>query len=319
MLSSNFLENVKRIQIEPVLEMGLQTTSYLHEEQCIMKIRGVGKIHKILHNLRATEIAFQRRVWQRWHNPTRHTTPVFLMGCGRSGTTMLLFHLGRYWQVEPYNENNPAVFEKWRLRDLAVIKELIAQSYAPIVLIKPILNTYQTRVLLSMFPDAKVLFVFRHYDDVINSFRKKFGTRQLENVADWINNDFAEFSATPPPSETKHAITSRWKPSLSPESGVALYWLFQNRLYFDLQLDRDERVYLVQYKTLVSKPEQEFKEICNFLELPFEPRIIDGIFATSIKRDAPPQIEPDIRAACEEIWQRLCSRKQIGVTYPAPV
>ena len=252
----------------------------------------------------------RKRIWQRWHNPTGCTAPVFLVGCGRSGTTMLIFHLNRLWEIDLYNEDHPAAFQNWRLRDLTVIEELINHSYASMILFKPILDTYRTHVLLSRFPKAKTIFAFRHYDDVVNSSLKKFGTaNRINHVRSWIEEDFSEFSAVPPPEETKSFIRSRWKPSLTPESGAALYWLFQNRLFFDLHLDKEVRVKLVSYESLVRNPEREFKSLCQFLELPCKPTVAQGVFASSIGRDQPSEIDSVIRADCEKLWQLLCKHK----------
>ncbi len=225
---------------------------------------------------------------------------------------MIVHHLSRSWRTELYNEDNPAAFELWRLRDLSIIEELIDRSQAQWVLFKPILDTYQTQILLSRFPNAKFIFVFRHYDDVINSSLKRFGRQnRIRNVNNWINNDFGEFRKVPPPEKTKALIRSLWKPSLNQEAGGALYWLFQNRLFYDLDLDQNERVKLVRYESVVSNPDGEFKSLCQFLNLEFEPQITNGIFSSSIKRSDPPEVDPEIRAACEELWLDLC--RQVGV------
>jgi hypothetical protein len=271
------------------------------------KIATMDKLRHRWYGLRVAETELRRQLWQRWQNPARETLPVFLVGCGRSGTSMIVRYLGKSWWLEFYNEDNPAAFERWRLRDLSAIEALIDRSYAHVTLFKPILDTYQTPILLARFPTAKAIFAFRHYDDVINSSIKRFGiANRLKHVRAWIEEDFNEFAAVPPPEETKIFIREKWKPSLSPESGAALYWLFQNRLYFDLGLYQSKRVKLVQYESIVSRPAEEFKSLCGFLGIPFEPQLAAGIFSSSIGRNSPPTIDPEIRAACEELWQRLC-------------
>lgn len=278
----------------------------------ISRVRGMGRIRRAVNDLRTTETELRRRLWQRWHSSEGKSRPVFLIGCGRSGTSMIVRHLSRPWRTELYNEDNPAAFERWRLRDLSIVEELIARSQAQLVLFKPILDTYQTQVLLSRFPNAKFIFVFRHYDDVINSSLKRFGHQnRIRHVNNWINDDFGEFRKVPPPEKTKALIRSLWKPSLNQEAGGALYWLFQNRLFYDLELDQNERVKLVRYESVVSNPDEEFKSLCRFLNLEFEPQITDGIFLSSIKRSAPPEFDPEIRAACEGLWLDLC--RQVGV------
>jgi hypothetical protein len=264
----------------------------------LRKLPRMGKIRGTLHQSR-------KYLWQRWHNPARQTTPCFLVGCGRSGTGMIVHHLSQSLQLELFNETDPAAFEQYRLRDLSVIESLINRSYAQVTLFKPILDTCQTQVLMSRFPTAKIIFAFRHYDDVINSSAKAFGTHsRLSHIQAWLNDDFSEF-AVPPPETTKNFVRSNWKPSFSPESATALYWLFYNRLYFDLNLHQDERVKLVCYESVVKHPAEEFEALCQFLGLQFTPQITEGVFSSSIGHRAPPEIDPDLRRACEELRQQL--------------
>lgn len=272
-----------------------------------MKLNIFPVIRKPIQYIQNIQTNYIKTVRQHISNPNGYTIPGFLVGCGRSGTTMLVFQLGKSWQIQPYNENNPAAFEKFHLRDLSIIMELVKCSYAPITLFKPILDTYRTQTFLSHFPESKVVFVYRNYNDVINSSLKMFGSaNRIGHVRAWIEDDYNEFLDCPPPDETKKFILDRWEPSFSPETGAALFWLFQNRLYFDLNLYKDERVYLVQYEALISEPHKEFNVLCNFLGIRFEHTMIKGLFTSSVKRDAPPQIKDDIRADCEELWQTLC-------------
>src|SRR5690606_18939230 len=174
-----------------------------------------------------------KRRLQQERNPSGHSTPLFLVGCGRSGTTMLLRHLGRSWQVEAYNENQPEAFERWRLRDLPTIAGLISDSPAPVVAFKPILNTPQTHQFLDEFPEARLIFIFRHFDDVINSSMKKFGkANRLTHVREWMAGDFDEFKVAPP-AVTKATVEAHWRPDMGNASGAALYWLLCDRLHLD--------------------------------------------------------------------------------------
>jgi len=277
----------------------------------MVHVRGVGRVRQVLHRLDGTKKILRRSVYQYWQNPAGDSIPIFLVGCGRSGTTMLVAQLAKTWQVQLYNEDHADAFDNWRLRDLSVIDDLIESSRAPFTIFKPILDTYRSRMLLSYYPTSKIVFAFRHYNDMVNS-----GTKRRRKMVDemypihpvvtWLETDFAEFAAAPPSDEVKNTLRSLWHPDCDVPSLEALYWLFHNLLFFDLQLDQDRRTKLVQYESVVLNPEQQFKEICQFLGLKFEPAIADGVFASSIKREAPPEIDPDIRAECEALWQRLC-------------
>jgi hypothetical protein len=283
------------------------------------KVRGIRKLLFLGHKLRIMETGLRKQIWQRWHNPNGDSTPVFLIGKGRSGTSMVVHHLAKSWQVKLYNEDHRDAFHNWQLRDICEIEEIVRQSHARFILFKPIKDTYRTPNFLSRFPRAKVLFAFRHFNDVINSARRKFFddddlvipmskdvTDRRPLIVRWIDQDFAQLRESPPPEETKQLIKSRWNPSLNLESNIALHWIFVNRLYFDLKLDGCNRVKLINYESLVSNPHEEFRSICQFIGMEFQPRITEGIFSSSVRRHPAPEIDPVIRSDCEELWQRLC-------------
>jgi hypothetical protein len=222
---------------------------------------------------------------------------------------MLVRHLSRSFQLELYNEDNPEAFEKWRLREFSEVRKLVEQSYARVVLFKPILDTYRSNLLLTEFPESRLVFAFRHFDDVINSSLKRFGVlNRLNHVRSWIEDDFAEFAALSPPEDLKAYIRARWRPEHNPQTGAALYWLFQNLLYFHLNLDTNERVRLGCYEAVVTNPEPELRSLTEFLGFQYEPKISEGIFSSSINRNPEPEIDMAIRADCEELWRDLYQR-----------
>lgn len=258
------------------------------------------------------------------------STPAFLIGHGRSGTSMIVKHLAKSRQVKLFNEDHPQAFENWHLRDLSVIDKLVRNSRSKITLFKPVKDTYLLPVLLARFPNAKVLFAFRNYNDVINSHRKKFydangrviNPKNIDqpdrrpSVVKWLDSDFAEFSACPPPEQLKQFIRSRWKPALNLESIIALDWIFYNRLFLDTDFTNDSRVMTIQYENLVSNTEEEFKQVCQFLGIGYHKGMIAGIHSTSIRRDPPPELDPVIGSDCEELWERLKSLRNESLQKP---
>lgn len=242
-------------------------------------------------------------------NHQKKSLPIFLVGCGRSGTSMVLRGLGKSYKVEIYNESNPVAFTKFRLKDFATIEKLNASGYALFKLYKPILDTHMSVKYLSKFPLAKIIFVYRHYSDVISSSIRYFGADNWPSrVAHWIQNDFDEFASAPPPADTKAYIRSLWTNKLSAESSIALYWLFYNRLYIDLGLNRNSRVILINYENVVTKPEVEFRRLCKFLNIGYSQKMVEDMFITSIKHIQLPELEKTIQNECDKLWDYLCGQ-----------
>ena len=142
--------------------------------------------------------SFVFRLSKRAYQATRPSgvavRPIFILGCGRSGTDLVAEHLNRSFQIKLYNESDPAVFVNWRLIGLDVVESLTANSRSDVVLFKPIVETYRARELLDQFADGKVLFVFRHYNDVITSSVRFYGDKTIRRRAEkWRESGFSVF------------------------------------------------------------------------------------------------------------------------------
>lgn len=264
------------------------------------------KIRSVQNRLLAKQNEMRKDKLRRRHNPSGVSLPIFLVGCGRSGTSMFIWQLDKSWQIKLYNEDHPAAFDEYRLRDFRVVARLTQESIAPFTLFKPILDTVQTMELLDHFPGSKAIFAFRHYTDVINSSLKKFGTyNRINHVKGWMTEDFAEFAVCPPPEASKEVVRVLWANDLSPEEGAALYWLFYNRLYYDLGLHDDPRTILIRYETLVTEPREQFEKVIAFLGAEFEEKMVEGVHARSINKNDPPPLRPAIMTACEELYELM--------------
>jgi hypothetical protein len=62
----------------------------------------------------------------------------------------------------------------------------------------------------------------------------------------------------------------------------------------------------VQYERAVSEPEQAFKALAAFLQIPYTLAMVQGIYSSSIRKAARPNIDRQIELECEALWQRLC-------------
>jgi len=278
-----------------------------------------GKYAAILERLMGAppeNAGLSRYVRQRIANRGKAASPAFLIGNGRSGTSMVIFRLARSWQVDLYNENHPAAFNRYNhLRPVPALRELIRRSPANVILFKPIKETFRACRFLSEFPAAKLLFMFRHYEPVASSARKRFYEQKAIRrgipfesiqppVDGWMSNDFAVFSSAPPPARSRERIRSCWSADLPLDSKIALHWVFQNGLYFDLGLDRDPQVLLIGYEDILARPAPVFQRISDFLEIRYSDSFIKGIRASN---QPPPQLDltPAVRNACEEMWSAL--------------
>jgi len=92
--------------------------------------------------------------------------------------------------------------------------------------------------LLKMFPDAKVIHMVRDYRDYLQSMLRAGFVKGITPI-----------------------IVHRWRKSL--------------KVNFSLQQKYPGRFYYLRYEDLVEHPEKHFREMCDFLNIPYKKQIFD--------------------------------------------
>jgi hypothetical protein len=250
----------------------------------------------------------RRYAWQRRHlDQSRPRTAVFVVGCQRSGTNMLLDMLGRSPQSWIYNEGDRAAFANFRLREHARIAKLVRSSPAPVVAFKSICDAHLVDEWLDRTPAARAIWIFRDYVDVANSAVRMWGAHQVETIrrirdGDWEVLDWRGERLS---QESLSDVKRLCRDDLSAHEGAVLFWLLRNRFFYDLDLAGDPRVRLVRYEDLVRDPQHCFPSVFEFLELPFESSLVQEARTTSIRKESSARLHPDIDALASELQERL--------------
>ena len=249
---------------------------------------------------------------------------VFVVGCQRSGTTMLLNVLGKCAECRVYHEGNGnnEAYDYYRLRSNDTVKHLIQKSHEPTVVFKPVLDSQHTDRFLDLYPNAKAIWMYRHYRNVVNSSVRKWkGDHRdiMYGIAAGIQRD---------PKHHQYAISDRLSDrtvglvrklcslNTSPEDGAALLWYVRNQIYFDLELEKNQRVLLVRYEDLVTRPQQYFARIFGFIGCNFDQEYVDDIFDTSVKESPGPAINKEVEVLCREMVQQLDHQYSVQLSQP---
>ncbi len=156
--------------------------------------------------------------------------PIFVLGCGHSGTSVLLRLLGAHSRIYgvPYESRvfMHSAFKQW-LTGKIWNRDAIGQRKHRWVEKTPA-HVRELAAVFKRYPDAKVVFMIRDGRDVAVSLRKRFG-------------DF--------------------------EKGLKR-WLDDNR--DGLEWVDGKRVMMLKYEDLVKNYEQVMPEVCRFIGEPFE-------------------------------------------------
>lgn len=244
----------------------------------------------------------------------RPTTPVFVWGCHRSGTTMLLRLMKHSPWCTIYHENNDlAMREDSRLRDEAVVLDLIRTEQRVFPVFKPLNDAQHATSQLGLHPRAIGLWMYRDYGDVVNSMVEKWGESQTltytaiaRGVEDAgkldpeIRRDVRIFSEGVS-EETLASIVRLVKPNMSPEEGAALHWYSRNRLYFEFGLDRDPRVELVKYEDVVSDPDRFLRRAFGFVGCGYRSDWAASVFRSSVGKREAPVLPVEYRNLCDSL------------------
>src|SRR5687767_1563614 len=97
---------------------------------------------------------------------------LMIVGCQRSGTTLmsLLFDADRDCRVfGEFSALSCVGKDGIRLNPLPDVAAVLSRVPAPLVVMKPLVETQRVRTLLSYFPNSKALFMYRRYADVASS------------------------------------------------------------------------------------------------------------------------------------------------------
>lgn len=267
-----------------------------------------GLIERLSRRLDRERMLAVKAVWQNIGDraaATQSRQTVLVTGLPRSGTNMLMDALERSLETQVFHERDPRAFDNYDQHDSAVIRQLITRSPARHVIIKALLEGHKIRELMREFAPSKAVWMYRHYDDTLNSDMANWpGTRnKLDDIV--VDRDSADWRGRGMTDDTYALVRRHYSRDMSNASALGLYFYYRHQLFFDQGFDTDPDVYALSYEDFVADPQVELDRLAGFLGLRPTPRMARGIHARSIRRKAPPDIAPEVRALAEEMYQRL--------------
>ena len=232
----------------------------------------------------------------------------FVAGVQRSGTEMLMDAFERHADTYVFHERDPRAYDDYEMRQVDMVRDLVNGVAPAVVIVKALCESQDLYWMLDFFGDAKVVWMYRDYRDVINSNARsrtfKFGGRNYidEIVRDPRRGFWRGRGMT---AETLAAIRAEYSPDIGNETALALFWYYRNMLFFDQSFDRDDRCLLLSYEKLVADSAGVGSRVQAFAGLDPDPRIFGHVHAGSLGKNAPPKITPGAEKLCREMLARL--------------
>jgi hypothetical protein len=246
-----------------------------------------------------------KKAFNQWLDAPDDREPfaVFVVGCQRSGTTMLIDTLMKAPDLWVHPEKSPLPYDNFRLRSPAVVQAVTSWTPAHAVLYKPLCDSHLIDRVLDLHPRSKAIWLVRRWGDVANSAVTKWGDHQLDVVraiaqgrADtvgWRGERIAD--------DLVEDLRQALPEDPTPHDGAALFWYLRNSFWRSLELSQDPRVLLVRYEDLVTRPAEAFPPIFAHLEVPFTADLLADVRATSVGRSPAPAVAPAVAARCDRL------------------
>jgi len=180
----------------------------------------------------------RKRLHQRLtYAPGQEKTVVFIVGCQRSGTSML-HHLLRqdretvtYDELSPLSTRDAAAGLRWK--PLPEVRQRILADRSPLVVTKPLVESQRLAELLDLFPSTRGIWMYRHFADVAVSNVKHFpagtGLRDLRPIVDDDRTNWRAENLDP---AAARVVRDLYREDLGPHDVAALFWYARNSLFF---------------------------------------------------------------------------------------
>ena len=263
-------------------------------------------VEKIADRTRRTAfLAAKNLYWKARPGATNRQLHLFVAGVQRSGTNMLMDILEKSWVIDAYHERDERAFDNYKMRELPVIEGLASASPFPVFAIKSLFELQDLPGLMEHFPPAKALWIVRDYNDTVNSTLKSFSRNLVERINRAVKPGSTEWLGAGMSDATRELFSPYVHPNMEPADAAALQWYMRNVLFFEMSFDGNPDVLAIAYEKLVTEPKQEIKRICEFIDVPYVPRLSRGIFSSSIGKRQKPELLPEVRALCDGLKERF--------------
>lgn len=253
-------------------------------------------------------------------NPNR-TAPkivVFVSGVHRSGTNMMMRVLERSIDTDVFHESDSRAFHHYMMRGDHDIRQLITISPSRRPVFKALHEAHKLRSLMESFSPSRSIWIYRHFDDVVNSITSRWPG--LRNMMDEIvtRDDTGVWRGLGMTWQTRRLLASLYHENMNDASINALFWYQRNQLLFDQKLQSSQDCMLINYERLACEPADTTRSICRFLDIAYSSYMHGLVHARSIGKRSTPLIEPTVREFCEDLYERLLEASESREYLPQP-
>ncbi|MCB4436297.1 sulfotransferase [Alteromonas sp. McT4-15] len=235
---------------------------------------------------------------------------VAILGCQRSGTTLLSRVLDSFTYTRTFGEFSSLSSEcpnNIRLNALSDVKVTLGKVKAPLIVMKPLVESQNAISLLDTLENITAVWLYRNYLDVALSDLKKFpNTSGRGNLQPILDRDENNWRSQNVPKELVETVKAVYSDSLTELDCACLFWFVRNSLFFYQGLERRDDVVLWKYENLMFEPEKHFSQLSDKLKV----NLLDYDFSktfskSSIKKESGTKLNVEVERLCQTLMTKL--------------
>ena len=252
----------------------------------------------------------KKKVYHSFLPPAEDKKILFILGCQRSGTTMMQKIFEKDMHAKVYGEfSKLSQHDRGRIRlnPLNQVKRELDKDTPPLVVMKPLVEAQNLKELLDYFPSSKALWMFRHFKDVAASNLVNFGEKNgIDDLRPIAQHDLHNWRSEGASDHVTEVVQQYFSEDMDQMDAAALFWYARNSLFFDLNMGENSRVMMCRYEDLVREPEANVKDIYEFASADYPgEEIIDSVSTSSVGKGQHVVLHPEIETLCNQMLKRL--------------
>lgn len=186
---------------------------------------------------------------------------IFIFGCQRSGTSITSATFAKIKNVKSYPETDNLLTDQdtseshhtIRLNPLEDVKNKINNNKQYLTVVKPLVESQRALEIVNYFPNSRGMWLYRDYQDAVNSMVKKWGeTTGIPHLKPILTNNQNNWRSEKLSDDIREQIKSLHKDGISNVDAWGLFWYARNSLFFSQDLQNNPKFVLLKYEKLVT-------------------------------------------------------------------
>ena len=240
--------------------------------------------------------------------PRDRRSVVLIVGCQRSGTTMLQqTFLDRSWRVLILEEHDRRLVgnapgeAKWQ--DYSTVFRRIHRLPFEVVAVKPLVESDRVAELMAAAGRVRGIWMLRHYSEVAQSNLSHFGRENpYRDLQPFRTGDPLDWRCRGATQGTRETVTELLDSGLEPLDAAALFWWTRNQLYLDQRLWEEERIRILRYDRACTGSDEVIRSLSDWVGIALPRHAIAAKVRPQHGSASGGGLHPEVGRLCQEMW-----------------